>query len=643
MKKLFFMVMAMILVLSASTVLARQYAGRYSTIFDLNSDQSINLADISQVAIWLQADSNQNCYANYQAKLPVASTTSQGTNFSSGDSWCSSLLGLLMDAMSKQTYNAIVDLNSDGKINLSDVSLMSTWYHNDYGEVCYNQFAKSFNADDINWCAATYQGIIDTVGEVAGGSDIGIDYIQVTPEQPVLNETAEIKIQARNTGTTNISNQAVINNVYKVFGNFTISESVIPQVSASDPIIPAEEFYYTYKGKFTKLGNGNISFSYNPQDTDDELNISNNSATTWVTVLPASLVNISIVNVNNITANSARIYWQSAGMGSNGEYRYSASQSELANLPWRTDGVSDNPDVTGNMFGSRVDLTGLSANTKYYVELRKYYLGTLDRQYSLVKALDFKTLNIDDDDDGDVPVITPDPVSKIKVCHVLGNGRSNTLEVAADAVAAHTAHGDKLGECNEEEDDDVRPVVPVSAKLVERVRGRILLQVESHGEAWYVNPKDDKRFYLKDGSTAYSLMREAGLGITNADLAKIPVGFEDRFNDTDTDGDGLADKLESGLGTDPNKADTDGDGLMDKAEILARTNPLGAGNLSSDNSLVNRLRGRIVLQVESRGEAWYIDPSDGKRYYMRDGEAAYQIMRFRSLGITNSDLAKIAE
>ena len=61
-----------------------------------------------------------------------------------------------------------------------------------------------------------------------------------------------------------------------------------------------------------------------------------------------------------------------------------------------------------------------------------------------------------------------------------------------------------------------------------------------------------------------------------------------------------------------------------------------------NNSLVNRLRGQILLQVESRGEAWYINPDDGKRYYMPDGPSAYQIMRFLSLGITNSDLSKIS-
>ncbi len=641
MKKLFFMVVAMIMVLSAGIVSARQYVGRYSTIFDLNSDQAINLSDVSQVSTWLQTDAHQNCYAKYQEKLVTASSTSQTNNFSVSDSWCSSLLGLLMDAMRNQTYNVIADLNGDGKINLSDVSLMAHWYSNDYGQVCYSQFTKSFDANTIHWCAATYQGIVDTIGELAGGPDIAVDYIQVTPEQPVLNEAAEIKVQARNTGTTNITNQAVVNNVYKVFGNFTISESIIPQVSASDPIAPGEEFYYIYKGKFTKLGNGNISFVYNPQDTDDELDVSNNSATTWVTVLGSSLINISIANVSNITTSTARIYWQSAGMGSNGSYRYSVNQSELVNLPWRTDGVLDAPVFTGNMFGSQLDLTGLLANTKYYIQLRKSYLGSLDTQYSSVKELNFKTLGSDDDND-DLPIIVPNPASKVKVCHVLGNGKFNTLEVAVDAVPAHTAHGDKLGAC-ENSDDSVKPSLPVNAKLIDRVRGRILLQVENNGEAWYVNPKDDKRFYLKDGVTAYGLMREAGLGITNADLAKIPVGLEDRFNDTDTDGDGLADKLENGLGTDPNKVDTDGDGVSDKAEILAGTNPLGTGTLSLDNFLANRLKGRIVLQVQSRGEAWYIDPSDGKRYYMRDGDAAYQIMRFRSLGITNSDLSKIAE
>jgi hypothetical protein len=175
--------------------------------------------------------------------------------------------------------------------------------------------------------------------------------------------------------------------------------------------------------------------------------------------------------------------------------------------------------------------------------------------------------------------------------------------------------------------------------LAERLKGTILLQVEANGEAWYIDPVTLQRSYLKDGAVAYSALREFGLGIKNSDLNKIPVGVESRFADTDTDGDGLSNQLEEGLKTDP---DTDGDAILDGWEVLhANTNPLGSGSLVYDTALINRLKGRILLQVESHGESWYLNPKDGKRYYMKDGDAAYQIMRFLSLGITNANLALI--
>lgn len=125
--------------------------------------------------------------------------------------------------------------------------------------------------------------------------------------------------------------------------------------------------------------------------------------------------------------------------------------------------------------------------------------------------------------------------------------------------------------------------------LTERLSGRILLQVESYGRAWYVEPVSQKRFYLQDGNAAYYIMRTKGLGITNADLTKIPT----------------------------------------------------KRGQTSNTALVNRLKGRILLQVEENGEAWYVNPVDGLRYYMKDGVAAYELMRTMGLGISNDDLAKI--
>ena len=191
------------------------------------------------------------------------------------------------------------------------------------------------------------------------------------------------------------------------------------------------------------------------------------------------------------------------------------------------------------------------------------------------------------------------------------------------------------------EEDDIEVPVVIDYSLTNRLKGRILLQVESRGEAWYVKPDTGKRIYIADGEVAYSMMRNLGLGITNIDLAKIPVGVEDRFESHDSDGDGLSDKLEEGLGTNVNNVDSDGDGYNDRAEVVNGYNPLGNGKIIYDNNLVNSVYGRILLQVESRGEAWYVNPVDGKRYYMKDGFAAYQIMRYLSLGITNSDLNKI--
>ncbi|NQV13325.1 MAG: lamin tail domain-containing protein [Parcubacteria group bacterium] len=53
------------------------------------------------------------------------------------------------------------------------------------------------------------------------------------------------------------------------------------------------------------------------------------------------------------------------------------------------------------------------------------------------------------------------------------------------------------------------------------------------------------------------------------------------------------------------------------------------------------LKGYILLQVENNGEAWYIDPQDGYRYYLARPTDAFNIMRLLGLGATHADIEKI--
>lgn len=136
------------------------------------------------------------------------------------------------------------------------------------------------------------------------------------------------------------------------------------------------------------------------------------------------------------------------------------------------------------------------------------------------------------------------------------------------------------------------------SSLVGALRGRILLQVEEHGEAWYLSPGDSLRYYMPDGTAAYGMMRSFGLGVTDKDLNQIPS-------------------------------------VSDSQSMLSSPSACTSGSLAS------KLKGKILLQVQSHGEAWYVDPGKCRKIYMKDGDAAYQIMRYLGLGIKNIDLEKL--
>ena len=179
-----------------------------------------------------------------------------------------------------------------------------------------------------------------------------------------------------------------------------------------------------------------------------------------------------------------------------------------------------------------------------------------------------------------------------------------------------------------------------AATLSVQLAGRILLQVEANGEAWYVNPADSFRYFLGRPTDALTVMRELGIGITNDNLKKIPVALSLKTG-TDTDGDGLSDNLEISLGTNLTLVDSDRDGFNDKSEVEAGYNPSGNGGIQTDTDFSKKQSGKIFLQVESHGEAWYVNPVDSRRYFLGRPDDALALMRSLGLGISNKNLELI--
>jgi exopolysaccharide biosynthesis protein len=120
--------------------------------------------------------------------------------------------------------------------------------------------------------------------------------------------------------------------------------------------------------------------------------------------------------------------------------------------------------------------------------------------------------------------------------------------------------------------------------------GKILLDVERHGEAWYVNPADAKRYFLGRPADAFRVMRELGVGISEIEFQKI---------------------AQAGM------------------------------SIAGDVDLANKLKGKILLQVEKNGEAWYVNPKDLKKYYLGRPADAFSVMREQGIGISRKDLARI--
>jgi hypothetical protein len=136
-------------------------------------------------------------------------------------------------------------------------------------------------------------------------------------------------------------------------------------------------------------------------------------------------------------------------------------------------------------------------------------------------------------------------------------------------------------------------------------------------------------------------MRQLGVGISNKDLYRIPVNTEN-LSGPDDDNDGLPNLLEDAFDSNRSSADTDNDGFSDLQEIRNGFDPLSNLKLPIDLDFTEKLAGRILLQVESNGEAWYVDPVSKQRFFLGRPNDAFSVMRQQGLGATDEDIERIS-
>jgi exopolysaccharide biosynthesis protein len=164
------------------------------------------------------------------------------------------------------------------------------------------------------------------------------------------------------------------------------------------------------------------------------------------------------------------------------------------------------------------------------------------------------------------------------------------------------------------------PISGNAASLGKQLSGKILLNVEGKGEAWYVNPANAKRYYLGRPQDAFRVMRELGVGIKSSKLALVrPADLNLKI-------------AMSAQATSTSLKSTT------TPPAPTKSNP---DNGSYDIGLSRQVAGKILLAVEDNGEAWYVNPKDLKRYYLGRPDDAFRVMRELSLGISRENLAKI--
>lgn len=124
------------------------------------------------------------------------------------------------------------------------------------------------------------------------------------------------------------------------------------------------------------------------------------------------------------------------------------------------------------------------------------------------------------------------------------------------------------------------------ADFLKKTRGYFLLDPRESDGVWYINPLSARPYNISRTFAAFKAISKQGIGVSNATLKKIPTAKSSSH-----------------------------------------------GNVK----LRKKLAGRILLQVQNKGKAWYVSPKDLKRYYLGRSDEMLSAIRRLSVPIYAND------
>ena len=122
----------------------------------------------------------------------------------------------------------------------------------------------------------------------------------------------------------------------------------------------------------------------------------------------------------------------------------------------------------------------------------------------------------------------------------------------------------------------------------DRYSGSVVLETNGFDNYyWYIEPESKTKLLLKDGNSVSRLLKTFSLGINNTNLNKL--NLDD----------------------------------------------------NTDYELLYNLRGKLLLQVEANGIAWYINPLDNKKYKIKNGNEGLKTLQSLAILISSEDIDNI--